>query len=56
MSAIVRSTATVVNGSLDGILKRLIAFTTAPCAIEAIEPAGALPASMCTIRGGNARR
>src|SRR5262245_61964418 len=54
-SAIVRSTATVVNGSLDGILKRLTALTSAPCAIDAMHPAGALPASMCTIRGGNAR-
>jgi hypothetical protein len=54
MSAMVRSTATVVNGSLDGILNRLTALTIAPCAIDATHPAGAFPASMCTIRGVNA--
>jgi hypothetical protein len=54
-SAMVRRTATVVNGSLDGILKRLTALTMAPCAMDATHPAGALPASMCTIHGGKAR-
>src|SRR5262249_5985387 len=54
-SAMVRSTATVVNGSLEGILNRLTAFTSAPCAIDATHPDGALPASMCTMRGGKAR-
>src|SRR5262245_45629833 len=38
ISAIVRSTATVVNGSLEGILNRLTALTKAPCAIDDTHP------------------
>ena len=55
MSAMVRSTATQEKGSLEGILKTLIAFSIAPCAIEDTQPAGELPASMWIIRGGKAR-
>ena len=47
--------ATHVNGSLDGILKTLIALTSAPWAIEEMQPVGELPASMWIIRGGKAR-
>jgi len=35
--------ATVVKGSLDDILKRLIAFTIAPCAMDFTATPGELP-------------
>ena len=38
MSAMVRSTATMVNGSLEGILNRLTPLTIAPWEIEATHP------------------
>src|SRR5437588_331208 len=52
MSAIVRNTATVVNGSADGILNTLTALTSAASAIDVMAALGELPASMCTSRGG----
>ena len=54
-SAMVRSTATVVKGSADGILKRWMPLVRAASAIDIIAPLGELPASMWTSRGGKAR-
>lgn len=55
MSAIVRRIATVVNGSLDDILNRLTALTSAPCAMDFTATPGELPGSTWIRRGGKAR-
>ena len=55
MSAIVRSTATVVNGSLDDILNKLTALTIAPWAMDFTATPGELPGSTWISRGAKAR-
>ena len=55
MSAMVRSTATVVKGSLEDILNRLTALTIAPWAMDLTATPGELPGSTWISRGANAR-
>lgn len=55
MSAMVRSTATVVKGSTEGIVKTFTAFTSAASAIDVMAALREFPASMWTSRGGKAR-
>ena len=55
MSAMVRRIATVVNGSLEDILNRLIALTIAPCAIDFTATPGELPGKTWISRGAKAR-
>ncbi len=51
----VRSMATQVNRSFDGILKTLIALTSTPWTIDIMQAVGELPARIWTMRGGKAR-
>jgi hypothetical protein len=55
MSAMVRSTATVVKGSAEGVLKTFTAFTSVAPTIDVLAALGEFPASMWTSRGRKAR-
>ena len=54
-AAIVRRIAVAVNRSFDGSFSRCTPLISAPRMIDSAATPGALPARMCTRRGGNAR-